>query len=447
MANGSTNEPIAIVGSACRFAGSASTPSKLWELLSQPKDLRQEIPENRFSHQAFYHKDGSYHGHSNTKHGYFLQEDPGVFDAEFFGIRPEEAKALDPQQRILLEVAYEGLEAAGMSVPSLRGSDTAVYAGTMGDDYAKMILQDIHDAPTYYATGVARSILANRISYSFDWHGPSISVDTSCSSSLVAVHMALQALRSGECNMALACGANLILGPEMFIIESKLGMLSPDGRSYMWDQRANGYGRGEGVAVLVLKTLSSALKDGDNIECIIRETGLNQDGSTSGITMPNAAAQASLIRRTYEKAGLDLDNRNDRPQFFEAHGTGTPAGDPIEAEAIHDALTTSYKCEENEDSLYVGSIKTMFGHTEGTAGIAAMLKASLALQHKSIPPNLLFENLSSKVAPFYKGVQIAGETLPWPEVVGGTRRASVNSFGFVSSPLTLTKRAATCSNY
>ncbi|KAI1423496.1 putative polyketide synthase [Xylaria sp. FL1777] len=426
---GQFNEPIAIVGSACRFAGSASSPSKLWELLSEPRDLRQEIPESRFKYQGFYHPDGTYHGHSNVKHAYFLEEDPGVFDAEFFGIRPVEAKALDPQQRVLLEVAYEGLESAGMSVPALRGSDTAVYAGSMGDDYAKMILEDIQDAPTYYATGAARSILSNRVSYAFDWHGPSISIDTACSSSLVAVHMALQALRAGDCRMALACGTNLILGPESFIIESKLGMLSPDGRSRMWDQGANGYARGDGVAVVLLKTLRSALEDGDNIECIIRETGLNQDGATAGITMPSASAQATLIRKTYARAGLDLLNPEDRPQFFEAHGTGTPAGDPIEAEAIYNVFSAADDGNNSERPLYVGSIKTIFGHTEGTAGIAALLKASLALQNKCIPPNLLFEQLSDRVAPFYKQVEIPRKALPWPDVASG-RRASVNSFGF-----------------
>ncbi|KAI1354752.1 putative polyketide synthase [Xylaria sp. FL0043] len=426
---GQSNEPIAIVGSACRFAGSASSPSKLWELLSQPRDLLQEIPESRFKYQGFYHPDGSYHGHSNVKHAYFLDEDPGAFDAEFFGIRPVEAKALDPQQRVLLEVAYEGLESAGMSVPALRGSDTAVYAGSMGDDYAKMILEDIQDAPTYYATGAARSILSNRVSYTFDWHGPSISIDTACSSSLVAVHMALQALREGDCRMALACGTNLILGPENFIIESKLGMLSPDGRSRMWDQGANGYARGDGVAVLLLKTLRNALEDGDNIECVIRETSLNQDGATAGITMPSASAQAALIRKTYSKAGLDLLNPKDQPQFFEAHGTGTPAGDPIEAEAIHSVFSAADDGHKGERPLYVGSIKTIFGHTEGTAGIAAVLKASLAIQNKCIPPNLLFEQLSDRVAPFYKQVEIPQKALPWPDVTD-KRRASVNSFGF-----------------
>ncbi|KAI1262877.1 putative polyketide synthase [Xylariaceae sp. FL1019] len=422
-------EPIALIGSACRFAGSTPSPSKLWELLSRPRDVRQEIPAERFSANGFYHSDGKYHGHSNVRHGYFLDEDVGVFDAEFFGIRPAEARAMDPQQRMLLEVVYEALESAGIPMADLRGSDTAVFVGSMTDDYGTLLLRDIQDTPDYYATGVARSILSNRISYVFDWHGPSISVDTACSSSLVAVHMAVQTLRAGESRVALACGANIILGPESFIIESKLGMLSPEGRSRMWDQGANGYARGEGVATLIFKTLSAALEDGDHIECIIRETGLNQDGATAGITMPSAEAQAALIRKTYARAGLDLGNPDDRPQFFEAHGTGTPAGDPIEAQAIHSVFGDSYA--KTSTPLYVGSIKTILGHTEGTAGLAGVLKASLAVQHRSVPPNMLFENLSDRVAPFYKGVEIPLAAIPWPSI-GEEKicRASVNSFGF-----------------
>ncbi|KAI0097723.1 putative polyketide synthase [Nemania sp. FL0031] len=388
------HEPIAIIGSACRFAGSTSSAQKLWELLLHPQDLRQKIPTSRFNASGFYHRNGAYHGHSNVEHGYFLEEDPSVFDAEFFSIKAAEAKAMDPQQRILLEVVYEALESAGLPMADLKGSDTAVYVGSMTDDYANLLLRDSGDTPTYYAMGVARSILSNRVSHFYDWHGPSISVDTACSSSLVAVHMALQALRGGDTRVALACGANLILGPENFIVESKLGMLSPDGRSRMWDQGANGYARGEGVAVLVLKTLSAALEDGDHIECIIRETGLNQDGNTPGITMPNADAQAALIRSTYEKAGLNLRDPTDHPQFFE------------------------------------GSIKTVLGHTEGTAGVAAVLKACLALQNGIIPPNLLFERLNSEVAPFYKGIEIPLTSRPWPDVPGSMLRASVNSFGF-----------------
>jgi acyl transferase domain-containing protein len=230
------NEPIAIVGSACRFAGDASSPSKLWDVLKEPQDLLREIPDSRFNADAFYHPDGSYHGHSNVRHAYLLNEDVAAFDAEFFGIKAAEARAMDPQQRLLMETAYEGLEAAGMPIASLKGSDTAVYVGVMFNDYACMMLRDFKDIPTYYATGTGQSILSNRISYFFDWHGASVTIDTACSSSLVAVHMAVQALRAGDSRMAVACGSNLILDPMNFVIESKLKMLSPNGRSRMWDQ-------------------------------------------------------------------------------------------------------------------------------------------------------------------------------------------------------------------
>lgn len=422
------NEPIAVVGSACRFAGDASSPSKLWEVLREPQDHLQQIPNSRFNPEGHYHPDGSYHGHSNVKNAYLLNDDLSAFDAEFFGIKPVEAKAMDPQQRLLMEVAYESLESAGLTVADLRGSDTGVYVGVMFNDYACMLLRDLQDVPTYYATGTGQSILSNRLSYFFDWHGASITIDTACSSSMVAVHMAVQALRSGDSRMALACGSNLILDPMNFIIESKLKMLSPDGRSRMWDQGANGYARGEGVATVVLKTLSAALEDGDHIECIIRDIALNQDGATGGITMPSSSAQEALIRSTYTRAGLDLAKLQDRPQYFEAHGTGTPAGDPTEAEAVYNAFSTSV--DSNDSPLYVGSIKTVLGHTEGTAGVAAILKASLALQHGTIPPNLLFEKLSDRVAPFYKNVEIPIKAKAWPTVPGTPRRASVNSFGF-----------------
>lgn len=235
--------------------------------------------------------------------------------------------------------------------------------------------------------------------------------------------------------MALACGTNLIIGPENFIIESKLKMLSPNGYGRMWDRDADGYARGEGVGAIVLKRLSDAIADGDHIECIIRETGLNQDGATTGITMPSASAQQALIRGTYAKTGLDILSRGDRPQYFEAHGTGTPAGDPQEAEAIFRTFggdnSRSGQKQAGEPPLYVGSIKTVLGHTEGSAGIAAILKASLALQHAIIPPNLLFDNLSPAVAPFYKNIEILHIARPWPAIPKGQpRRASVNSFGF-----------------
>jgi acyl transferase domain-containing protein len=423
------SEPIAVIGSACRFAGGVDTPADLWRVLQNPRDLRRRIPTSRFKADAFYASDGAYHGHSNVRHAYLLDEsrDIAAFDAEFFGVKPVEAAAMDPQQRFLLEVVYEALEHSGIPVSGIRGSDTGVYVGVMFNDYATMLLRDYQEIPTYYATGTGISVLSNRISYFFDCHGPSMTVDTACSSSLVAVHLAVQALRSGESRMAIACGTNLIIGPEAFIIESKLNMLSPDGRSRMWDQGANGYARGEGVAAVVLKTLSAALEDGDQIECIIRETGVNQDGATPGLTMPSATAQESLIRALYRKAGLNILSPEERPQYFEAHGTGTPAGDPIEAEAI---FRTFCSQDVERDPLYVGSIKTVLGHTEGTAGVAALIKTSLAMQNGVIPPNLHLEKLSDGVEPFYKNMKIAQISTPWPETKGKAKRASINSFGF-----------------
>ncbi|KAJ5894990.1 hypothetical protein N7495_006681 [Penicillium taxi] len=430
-----SNEPIAIVGSACRFPGDAVSSSKLWDLLKEPRDVLTEIPSNRFNPDAFYHPDGSHHGTSNVRHSYVLSDDYRLFDAQFFGTMPVEAKSIDPQQRLLLETVYEGLEVAGIPMEQLQGSNTGVYVGLMTNDYAELVGRDIQSFPTYFASGAARSILSNRISYFFDWHGPSMTIDTACSASLVALHQAVLGLRSGESNMAVAAGTNLLLGPEQYIAESKLKMLSPHGRSRMWDKDANGYARGEGIAAVVLKPLSVALADGDHIECIIRETGINQDGRTKGITMPNPMAQADLIRQTYAKAGLDLSKPSDRPQYFEAHGTGTPAGDPVEAEAISKAFFGSkanyYRKDDQESPLYVGSIKTVIGHTEGTAGIAAVMKASLALQHGVIPPNLLLNELNPNVRPFYNDLQIVTAAQGWPTLPSkGIRRASVNSFGF-----------------
>ncbi|KAI9693988.1 MAG: putative Hybrid PKS-NRPS biosynthetic cluster [Bathelium mastoideum] len=428
------NEPIAIVGSACRFPGESSSPSKLWDLLRQPRDVLKEMPIERFSVDGYYHPDNMHHGTSNVRHSYLLDEDVRLFDARFFGIKPVEANSIDPQQRLLLETVYEGIEAAGLKMKEMQGSQTAVYVGLMSADYADMLGDDKENMPTYFATGTARSIASNRVSYFFDWHGPSMTIDTACSSSLVAVHQAVQVLRSGDgTDVAVAAGVNLLLSPDQYIAESKLKMLSPDGRSQMWDEKANGYARGDGIACVVMKTLSQAIKDGDRIECLIRDTQINQDGKTKGITMPSATAQTALIRATYKKAGLDLSKPSDRPQFFEAHGTGTPAGDPIEAEAIHTAFFGAdlHDRPSGSEPLYVGSIKTVIGHTEGTAGLAALLKASLALQNRTIPPNCLLDALNPKVQPFYGDLQIATRPKPWPELPQGTvRRASVNSFGF-----------------
>ncbi|TQV94383.1 hybrid NRPS/PKS enzyme [Cordyceps javanica] len=423
------SEPIAVVGTACRFPGGCDSPSKLWELLKKPRDIVQKIPHSRFDIDAFYHPEATHHGTTNTTRAYFLEQDISRFDAGFFHIQPMEADSVDPQQRLLLETVYDALQAGGLPIEKLRGSSTAVYVGMMCDDWTVDSFRDWEALPTYIATGTARSIMANRVSYFFDWHGPSMTIDTACSSSLVALHHAVQSLRSGEANVAIAAGTNLLLSPGMYISESNLRMLSPSGHCAMWDESADGYARGEGVASVVLKTLSHAIADGDNIECIIRETAVNQDGRTSGLTMPSHNAQASLIRETYRRAGLDLENPLHRPQFFHAHGTGTQAGDPQEAEAISQALFPNGSPDGR--TLHVGSIKTVLGHTESTAGLAALVGTSLSMRHGIIPPNLHFNKINDKVAPFCEHLVIPTTPTPWPEIpVGCAKRASINSFGF-----------------
>ncbi|KAJ6040214.1 hypothetical protein N7444_009119 [Penicillium canescens] len=424
------NEPIAVVGSGCRFPGGASSPSALWKLLEHPRDVCQEIPPDRFNTTGFYHQDGARHGATNVKHTYFLQEDVRVFDAAFFNISPNEADSIDPQQRLLLETVYEALEGGGHTLEALRASDTAVYVGTMGVDYHETLLRDLNTIPTYFATGTNRAIISNRVSYFFDWHGPSMTIDTACSSSMIAVHQGVQTLRNRESRVAVVCGTQVILGHEMYIVESKLKMLSPTGRSRMWDADADGYARGEGVAALVLKRLSDAIANGDHIECVIRETGANQDGFSSGITVPNTDAQTALIRQTYAKAGLDpVNNPDHRPQFFEAHGTGTQAGDPKEAAAIYEAF--GQHIDAGATPLYVGSVKTVIGHLEGAAGLAGVLKGISSIRNGSIPPNLLFNRLNPRVEPYYKNLHIPTELTPWPTLPRGVpRRVSVNSFGF-----------------
>ncbi|KAI2473089.1 hypothetical protein F4781DRAFT_427851 [Annulohypoxylon bovei var. microspora] len=429
-----TQEPIAIIGSGCRFPGNANTPSALFDVLHNPRDLLTSIPEERFSTPGFYHEKGQYHGHTNVQQSYLLSGEGThrCFDAQFFGISPAEANVIDPQMRLLLETVYEALEDAGQTIKGLQGSDTAVYAGLMTSDYEHIMSRDEDAMGTYHVTGTSRALMSNRISYFFDWHGPSMTIDTACSSSLYAVHHAVQQLRSGASRVAVAAGSNLLLDPVGYIAESKLQMLSPGSRSRMWDASADGYARGEGVAAIILKTLSAAEKDGDHIDCIIRETAVNQDGRTKGITVPSPEAQASLIRDCYERAGLDIRSPAGRPQFFEAHGTGTPSGDPVEAEAISsvffDRNITSTACLE---PLLVGSIKTVLGHTEAVAGLAGILKASLALQNSVVPPNMLFSRLNPQIKPFYDNLHIPTTATPWPYVPENSpRRASVNSFGF-----------------
>jgi acyl transferase domain-containing protein len=452
-------EPVAVVGSSCRFAGDATSPSKLWELLADPTDLSRRVPAARFSTAGFFHKDPEYHGTTNSPYGYWLSQDVDKFDAPFFNISKREAESMDPQQRLLLEVVYEALESAGYTMKTMARRNVGVYTGVMTTDYRSLSERDDINASQYAATGNASSIIANRISYFYDFHGPSFTVDTACSSSLVALHEAVLGLRSGEITMACVAGANLMLTPEQFISESDLHMLSPTGHCQMWDAKADGYARGEGVVTILIKTLSRALSDGDNIQAIIRHTGVNSDGRTQGLTVPNPVAQSALIQQTYARSGLDPKNSDHRPQYFEAHGmpfhfdaslqnftythannsqgTGTPAGDPRESRAIAEAFfgpveenSTAMK-EPQQEKLFVGSVKTIIGHTEGAAGLAGILKVILAMENGCIPKNLHFDSLNPGVLPFYHNLQVPTQALDWPSPPEGQpMRASVNSFGF-----------------
>lgn len=439
MANQSTNrEPIALVGRSLRFPG-ASSPSELFDLLSKPRDLLTDFPPLRMNIDGYYDQDGDKDGTTNVRKSYFVEQDHRLFDAPFFNISTVEAEAMDPQQRILLELVYEALESAGLTVDGLQGSRTSVFAGLMSSDYSSIQHNDSDTIPKYALTGTANSILSNRISYFFDWKGPSMTIDTACSSSLVALHQAVQSLRSGESDVAVVAGANLILNPQPFIAESQVRMLSPTSRCRMWDSRADGYVRGDGFAVVILKRLGDAATDKDHIFSVIRETAVNMDGRTASITMPNSASQVALIRETYEQVGLDCRRSTDRCQYFEAHGTGTPTGDPIEAEAVRTAFFQDRDDmgeDERNDCLYVGSIKSIIGHLEGTAGLAGLLKASLAVENGVIFPNMHFDQLNPDVSPFYRNMKIPTVAQAWPEIpVGTPRRASVNSFGFGGTKL------------
>ncbi|ROW03680.1 hypothetical protein VMCG_05341 [Cytospora schulzeri] len=428
------SEPIALVGSSCRFAGGASSPSKLWEVLSNPADLSKRVPSSRFSAEGFFHDDPEYHGTTNSPHGYWLEQDHRVFDAAFFNITPKEAEAIDPQQRLLLEVVYEGLESAGYTIGKYAGKNVGVYAGVMTADYHTLSERDELNASQYSSTGNSRAIIANRLSYFFDFHGPSMTIDTACSASLVALHQAVLSLRSREIDMACVAGANLILTPEQFLAESDLHMLSPSGHSRMWDAKADGYARGEGIAACFIKTLSRALADGDTIQAIIRETGVNSDGRTKGITVPNPEAQRALIQSTYNKSNLNPFNPDHRPQYFEAHGTGTPVGDPREARAIAEAffcVANTAQKQQHQPKLVVGSLKTIIGHTEGAAGLAGVLKVVQSMNNHTIPANLHLDTLNPGVRPFYENLEIPTEQTPWPLPPSDQPyRASVNSFGF-----------------
>ena len=413
-------QPIAIIGVGCRFPG-ASDPAAFWRLLRDGVDAIREVPADRFDQHAFYDPNPAAPGKMNTRWGGFLDQ-VDQFDANFFGISPREALRMDPQQRLLLEVTWDALQDAGQVPEHLAGTPVGVFIGIATNDYGRLQWNDLAHIDAYAGTGNALSIAANRISYLFDFRGPSLALDTACSSSLVAVHLACHSLRTGEATLALAGGVNLILSPAIAINFTKAGAMAPDGRCKAFDARANGYVRSEGAGVVVLKLLANALADGDPIYAVIRGSAVNQDGRSNGLMAPNPLAQEAVLREAYRQAAVSPG----KIQYVEAHGTGTLLGDPIEAKALGAVLAVE---RPPGRPCAVGSVKTNLGHLEAAAGIAGLIKVALALRHREIPPSLHFEKPNPYI-PFDEiPLRVQTALGPWP-VEFGPALAGVSSFGF-----------------
>ncbi|HDR9052400.1 TPA: AMP-binding protein [Burkholderia vietnamiensis] len=400
----SAHADIAIVGIGCRFPG-VNGPDEFWQLLLDGRDAI---------------------GASTRRAGALpptgLLDDVDRFDAAFFGISAREAESMDPQQRLLLEVAWETLEHAGIAPRSLAGARTAVVVGISNADYVRLAQQEAADIGPYVATGNALGVAANRISYTLDLRGPSWAVDTACSSSLVAVHHACRTLQRGESDAALAGGVNLILAPQLSASFTQAGMLSPDGRCKAFDAAANGYVRGEGVGMVLLKRLDDALANGDTVFAVIRGSAVNQDGRSNGLTAPNGPAQQAVIADALRDAGVPAQDIG----FVEAHGTGTPLGDPIELNALAAVLGESRAPDAH---CWIGSVKTNIGHLESAAGIASLIKTALVLHHRAIPPNLHFRSINPQIAIDGTPFRIPQQVTPW-QAEHSTRLAGVSSFGF-----------------
>ncbi|MFJ6139194.1 amino acid adenylation domain-containing protein [Kitasatospora sp. NPDC092286] len=414
---------MAIIGIGCRLPGGANDHRSFWRNLVDGKDCLTPTPRSRYDVATLGSRDKAKPGRLVGGRGGYI-DGFDEFDPAFFGISGREADHMDPQQRKLLEVAWEALEDGGQKPGELAGRDVGVYVGAFTLDYKIVQFSDLsfETLAAHTATGTMMTMVSNRISHCFDFRGPSVSLDTACSSSLVAVHLAAQSLLRGETDLALAGGTLLHIAPQYTIAETKGGFLSPHGRSRTFDASADGYVRAEGVAVVALKRLSEALRDGDPVHAVIIGSGVNQDGRTNGITVPNPDAQVALIERVCAEAGIVPGSL----QYVEAHGTSTPVGDPIEANALARALAVGRR---PGDICYVGSVKTNIGHTESTSGLAGLIKSALALKHRVIPPHINLERLNPAIDPATLPYRIPVEPTPWP-AHEGPARAGVNSFGF-----------------
>ncbi|OZG73074.1 hypothetical protein BTA51_11285 [Hahella sp. CCB-MM4] len=419
-----SDQDIAIVGMSCRLPGDVKNSREFWKFLINGGDGIVEVPEDRWDIGAYYDADREKPNRMYVRRGGFIQ---GLdqFDPQFFGISPKEAPFIDPQHRWLLELAYEAFEDAGIRAGDLKGSDTAVYVGQFMHDYEQVQLEsNAHNLmSSHSATGPSMTLTANRISYVFDFTGPSVTLDTACSSSLVALDMACKALLNGDSRLALAGGVNILLRPELTMSICKASMLSPDGRCKSFDASANGYVRSEGAAWVVVKTLSDAQRDGDRILAVIKATGVNQDGQTVGITVPNGESQKKLLRLNLNRAGVSSEDI----QYVEAHGTGTAVGDPIEVNALGQTFGPR---EGNRPRCLIGSVKSNIGHTEATAGMAGLIKTVLAMNEGLVPGNIHYHQTNPAIDLQSLNVDIASHNWPWPDQEGMPRRAVVNSFGF-----------------
>ncbi|HEY2294285.1 MAG TPA: beta-ketoacyl synthase N-terminal-like domain-containing protein, partial [Thermoanaerobaculia bacterium] len=401
--------PIAVVGIGCRLPG-AEGPEAFWRLLADGVDAVSAAPPER--------RDAASHA---GRRGGFLRDVAG-FDAAFFGISPHEAKRMDPQQRLLLEVAWEALEHAGIPADRLAGGATGVFVGVCGNDYGRFQTADPRGIDAYAGTGNALSLTANRLSYAFDWRGPSLAVDTACSSSLVALHQACASLRAGECDTALAGGVNLTLTPHWTAAFTAAGMMAADGRCKTFDAAADGYGRGEGCGLVVLRRLADAVAAGERVLAVIRGSAVNQDGRSNGLTAPSRPAQEAVLKEALRAAGVGPESLG----YVEAHGTGTPLGDPIEMSALQAVLLAGRPADR---PCAVGSVKTNIGHLEAAAGIAGVIKTVLALDRELIPPHLHLRRLNERIALDGTPLYVPVRAVPWPRGAE-PRRAGVSSFGF-----------------
>ncbi len=415
--------PVAVVGMACHFPGGADNPERFWTLLRNGVDAIKAVPAERWPAAAYYAADQEAPGKMYTVRGGFLDTPVDYFDASFFGIAPKEARALDPQHRLLLEISWEALEHACLDPSTLKNSKTGVFVGMSGDDYAQTHRHSGYPEriDAYSIMGTTFSTAVGRISYTFGLQGPCIALDTACSSSLVALHLACQSLRSGESDLALAGGVNLILSPASHICFSKLRAISPEGKCKTFDASADGYVRGEGGGIVVLKLLQDALRDGDRILAVIRGSAVNQDRRTNGLAAPNGKAQQAVIRQALADAGL----RPEQVDYVEAHGTGTVLGDPIEVEALGAVLGVN-----RQEPLRLGAVKTNIGHLEQhAAGVAGFIKVVLSLMYEAIPPNLHFHCPNPHIPWDTLPIRIPTEQLPWKRSTR-PRIAGVSAFGF-----------------